>query len=1255
MKISAKVWLLLGVIFFNWTICSAQYSITGDATQTINFTSYTGTGFSPGAATTGSLDSNTWGVDLDDNGTMDSDFGDTNTAGIYANNASASAYNAGNWPPGSFQAYTYNGVNRLGVRNGFTGHQGDIGAILRLQNNTGGDITSWDIEYDLQGYVGSGTAAEIEFYYSADNSSYTQVAGLGTSYSNPSNMTAAAITLTGTANTTISDGAYYYLKWVWREHDANAAAIAIIDIDITATIAAGSGEGTITAGTTNFGDFSSTSTTDPGEDILDFTITDDASTGADAFPIQFTDVVFNKATGDGTDNWSDVIAGARLEDSGGNAINATAVTSNTIVFSSIGITSSDVGYVPDDGSETFTLSVWLNTSISEEIDRDLLQVSVAGSDFTFSGATSTITLTESASSNALYNTIEVVGTNWGFEEPPTTVGLLEDFGLTIISTDASGNIDLDDNSSTFILSRGSTGANTLTESGASYAALTAKTLTAGRYSYSDLRYDVSENFNIDVDDSGGSFLTSITSSDITAAISYQTAGSGNWTADFATIWEFWDGTGWQTAITYPSATTGTIYIRSGHDISVDADITADQVVIESGGTISMDQNGDVLTLADGPGVDLSVESGGIWDLSDGNAIPVLTGTAQIQSGGMFSCSNTNALDDIAESTQIEWQTDAVLYYTATGDFPYNTDFFPATATGIYPILEVDGATGDPGLWSLNGILKVSSGTFTIDGGNGVTIRDGFLGDGNIILDNGANFTYTGGTLFLGGSGSLDLDTRSLSFSSTIIELQSDKEVFNGTFSIDGTSTVNGYTFSLNDGTNNNLNLTIADGAIINSNATTGLAATLAAEGTLTIGNEVEYNFEGASGQTLNFGTIGVTEAGRVTVNNSSGVILNSNLTINERLTLTSGVFSTSSSSEVITITSSAIIVGASSTNYFDGPLEVQGISSSYTFHVGDGAVYRPVIISPVSSSNVAIEFFNSNPPDNTSVGTGLASEMASLYWEIQRGSGTGDVAVELFYKESTSSSTPDNDQILDGTHLKLIQYNNGTSTWEDLGLDANNSDLANLSSITGTISSFIGASDYHTIGTEEGNTLLPVELISLTGTNNVGVTLIEWATASELNNDRFEIERSGDGQNFQKIGMVNGHGTVNTLKTYSFSDTRPLRGYSYYRLKQVDYDGSSALSQVISVLADDSFTTNYLVYPNPVQHNLLNVKTGTVAEGQSIYYKITNLEGKDVMSVEGFPEFSETKTLFLPELESGQYILIISSGSQNVSVPFIKN
>jgi hypothetical protein len=134
---------------------------------------------------------------------------------------------------------------------------------------------------------------------------------------------------------------------------------------------------------------------------------------------------------------------------------------------------------------------------------------------------------------------------------------------------------------------------------------------------------------------------------------------------------------------------------------------------------------------------------------------------------------------------------------------------------------------------------------------------------------------------------------------------------------------------------------------------------------------------------------------------------------------------------------------------------------------------------------------------------------------------------------------------------------------------------------------------YYTIGTT--NIIaspLPVELINFTGICTSNQTILNWSTATEINNDFFLIERSADGIAFESIAKVNGNGNSADLKYYNFTDNNPLNGMSYYRLKQTDFDGTSTYSGIITVNCDEGDAEQILVYPNPVDRQLTIVLTG---------------------------------------------------------------
>ncbi len=97
------------------------------------------------------------------------------------------------------------------------------------------------------------------------------------------------------------------------------------------------------------------------------------------------------------------------------------------------------------------------------------------------------------------------------------------------------------------------------------------------------------------------------------------------------------------------------------------------------------------------------------------------------------------------------------------------------------------------------------------------------------------------------------------------------------------------------------------------------------------------------------------------------------------------------------------------------------------------------------------------------------------------------------------------------------------------------------------------------------NTLtpIPVELISFTANASEGLVELSWITATETNNQGFEVQRSAGGGEFEAIAFVEGHGTTTETQTYSYSDRNVNVGSYSYRLKQIDFDGTFEYSDEI--------------------------------------------------------------------------------------------
>lgn len=110
----------------------------------------------------------------------------------------------------------------------------------------------------------------------------------------------------------------------------------------------------------------------------------------------------------------------------------------------------------------------------------------------------------------------------------------------------------------------------------------------------------------------------------------------------------------------------------------------------------------------------------------------------------------------------------------------------------------------------------------------------------------------------------------------------------------------------------------------------------------------------------------------------------------------------------------------------------------------------------------------------------------------------------------------------------------------------------------------------------------PVELLSFSGRSIGSSIVLDWATASETDNDQFTVERSDDGEHFVPLGQLTGHGSTRQTQNYTLTDEAPRLGTNYYRLRQTDFDGTTTLSRVIAVdYTQDSEPMVSEPYPNP--------------------------------------------------------------------------
>ena len=162
---------------------------------------------------------------------------------------------------------------------------------------------------------------------------------------------------------------------------------------------------------------------------------------------------------------------------------------------------------------------------------------------------------------------------------------------------------------------------------------------------------------------------------------------------------------------------------------------------------------------------------------------------------------------------------------------------------------------------------------------------------------------------------------------------------------------------------------------------------------------------------------------------------------------------------------------------------------------------------------------------------------------------------------------------------------------------------------------------------------LEVSLIHFDAKYVNGIVKIDWATASETDNDYFEIERSENALNWQVVNRIKGAGTVTSAQNYLVTDPDPLGGTSYYRLKYVDFSGIAGYSRIRAI--NNSGLAKHNIYPNPATTSI------TISGEPQGYLKMYNLAGLEVMQAE---IKAEKQQISVGQLPAGTYIIKMDDG-----------
>lgn len=248
-----------------------------------------------------------------------------------------------------------------------------------------------------------------------------------------------------------------------------------------------------------------------------------------------------------------------------------------------------------------------------------------------------------------------------------------------------------------------------------------------------------------------------------------------------------DNISWSNATLTPTNAAKTVTIRNGHTVTVSTNQTVDEVVIQSGGVLIQNMtSGILLTVNDGAGDDIIVESGGIFQLMNNTTNgPVFSGSAtcNLNTGGMLRLSTTGLTfpNTGVNAVNYIYQHAAVLEYTETLAFASSgVTIFPNVNAVTIPVFRTTANLGNIGGgadFTVNGVYE-AQGTITFTNAGQKIFRNGIIGNGKISSASGSGkFVINGLTASLGGADSLKLPTAGLDIgSNTIVTIVSNKTI-----------------------------------------------------------------------------------------------------------------------------------------------------------------------------------------------------------------------------------------------------------------------------------------------------------------------------------------------------------------------------------------------------------------------------------------------------------------------------------------------
>ena len=703
-------------------------------------------------------------------------------------------------------------------------------------------------------------------------------------------------------------------------------------------------------------------------------------------------------------------------------------------------------------------------------------------------------------------------------------------------------------------------------------------------------------------------------SELSAATNdHRTKGSGEWSSP--SIWERYNGTTWIDAENPPTTSDATVTILTGHSVSVQFDATIDQLVINEGGTVTV-ESGVTFTIADGTGDDLYVTGmldvvgtlqfngggGGFKVFGTVRNSGTINGAAWYYASGRYQHNYTSTIGYIPAAAWYGSSTCEVIgYTTATGNmsvgaqtflnitwncpsqqnainapsqFDNLTGTFTVTSTGSGSLV-FNNTTGSKS-WSMNGGFVQSGGTIDLASSSAATNLNiegavSLLG-GTLTETGSASSSYirfTGSSTQNFGVNSGHATTNDVDYyvwPGSIVTLTQNSNIDVAALYVEGGSTFNCGQYVLSGAA-----FYMSPNAILSTGNDNGISAAPTASGSIqtttrSYSGEGYYVYNHPSSMSYSGNGIPSTVNGLTSANTGGTLQMEKAVTVSSALVLTSPVQVGTSGGNTLTLGTGASLSGSSYValdgsgkfvRYFTG-------AGTVTLPVGTPGAYSPVSVT-VSASAYTAPHLDVTMAGAKHASNSSPSNFLTRVWTLSAGGITSPT-----YDLSFTYTNADVNGVESG--IVCAQYTG--SAWVP-------GNATNPATNTMTISGLNSLGDF--TGGEAD--VLPVQLSSFTASSSdAGITLI-WKTVSEINNYGFHVQRRAAGNGtFTDIpgAFIQGNGTTLEEHTYSFSEALPGDGQWEYRLRQVDLNGAEWFSEAVTV----GNVTDVIAQPPPVAYAL---------------------------------------------------------------------